>query len=106
MSDFCKKPCAQCPFRRDVKPFLRPERGEELAYSAENIYNVFHCHKTLESCDDKNFASQSSKICAGFLTLQHNENGKTFYDNDGFDPSPLVYEDAFEMAQAYEIGDN
>ena len=108
MSDFMKKPCSSCPFRHDVKPFLTPERGEELANSASNPYNTFHCHKTLEYDDDDDngdgdtFIGEHSKLCAGFLTLQHNENGSTAYDDDGFEPSPLVYSDSWEMEQAYQ----
>ena len=108
MSDFIKKPCQHCPYREDVKPFLTPERGEELAYTALNPYSSFYCHKTLEEdeqCEDGsdgNRVGQSSKMCAGFLTLQHNENGKTFYDDEGFEPSPLVYDDAYSMEQAYD----
>lgn len=68
-----------------------------MAYSATNPYNSFYCHKTLE----ENFVGQTTKVCAGFLTLQHNENGSTAYDEDGFEPSPDVYEDAYEMEQAY-----
>ncbi len=101
MSDFVKKPCIHCPYRRDVEPFLTPERGEELAYAAENPYNTFHCHKTLESDDEGTFVGNSSKICAGFLTLQHNILGETLYDNDGFEPNGNVYEDSFEMVAAY-----
>ncbi len=104
MSEFIKKPCTHCPYRRDVKPYLTPERGAELAYAAENRYNLFHCHKTLEHDEeaDENYAGANSKVCAGFLSLQHNINGKTFYDNDGFKPSANVYEDSYEMEQAYE----
>lgn len=103
MSDFCKKPCAQCPYRTDVKPFLHPARGEELAYAAENPYSTFICHKTLEHDDeyDGSFAGESSKICAGFLTLQHNMNGETMYDDDGFKPSEGVYQDSYEMVEVY-----
>jgi len=104
MSDFIKKPCAQCPYRKDVKPFLTPERGEDLAYAAQNPYNNFYCHKTLEDSDDDDGGleiSNGSKVCAGFLTLQHNENGKTFYDSEGFQPSENVYSDAYEMSDAY-----
>lgn len=103
MSDFVKKPCAQCPYRRDVKPFLHPARGEELAYAAQNPYNTFHCHKTLGHDDDEGdtCVTSASKVCAGFLTLQHNENGSTAYDSDGFTPSDEVYGDCYEMADAY-----
>jgi hypothetical protein len=103
MSDFMKKPCANCPYRTDVKPFLHPERGEELAYIAQNPYNTFTCHKTLsEGRDGDLFEGSNSKVCAGFLSLQHNENGETWYDNDGFEPSPKVYETSYDMAAAYE----
>ncbi|PHS61024.1 MAG: hypothetical protein COB09_18935 [Thalassobium sp.] len=106
MSDFIKKPCAQCPYRSDVKPFLRPERGEELAYAAQNPYNTFYCHKTLDSEteDEDNRVDEGSKICAGFLSLQHNENGETFYDDEGFEPSDKVYGESYEMEQAYAEG--
>lgn len=77
MSDwFMKKSCDHCPFRRDVKPFLHPERGEELAYHAQNPYNSFPCHKT--TVNDEEFggdgsemvAVETSKECAGFMALQ------------------------------------
>jgi|TARA_R110000744_G_C19319538_1_gene557473 hypothetical protein len=105
MSNFMKKPCEHCPYREDVKPFLAAQRGEELAYLAQNRYNTFHCHKTTESVDEGEGGPmevvETSKICAGFLSLQHNENGETFYDKDGFKPSSLVYNESYDMEQAY-----
>lgn len=111
MGDFMKKPCEHCPYRRDVKPFLTPARGEELAYAAENPYNTFHCHKTLEHDEDaegysETFAGEDSKICAGFLSMQHAINGATAYDSDGFTPAPNCYEDTYEMADAYAGDDD
>jgi hypothetical protein len=108
MSDFMKKPCEHCPYRKDVKPFLHRERGEELAFIAQNRYQSFPCHKTTESDDSDEsegemLVTAKSKMCAGFLSLQHNENGRTDYDADGFEPSPLVYETSYEMADAYEV---
>lgn len=107
MCDFIKKPCIHCPYRADVKPFLTPERGEELAYLTCNPYNTFHCHKTLEYDEDSDetYSGQTSKVCAGFLTLQHNINGSTHYDHQGFEPSDNVYCDEYEMAQAYLDGE-
>jgi hypothetical protein len=103
MADFIKTPCQHCPFRRDVKPFLHPIRAEELAYSATNRYNTFDCHKTLEHDDEGDtFAGSKSKVCAGFLSLQHNELGRTFYDEDGFKPSDLAYDSCDDMIYAYE----
>lgn len=99
---FMKKPCKHCPFRRDVKPFLRPERGEELAYHAQNPYNSFPCHKTTEADDesDESFCNEETKECAGFMTLQYIENDNNL--PDGFEPDyDNVYGDIYEMIDAY-----
>lgn len=103
-----KKPCEHCPFRRDVKPFLTPQRGEQLAYHAQNHYNSFSCHKTTVSDEefggdgDEMVATEHSKECAGFLTLMANECGEQNVPK-GFNPSyDVVYTDSFEMAQTYE----
>ena len=104
MNEFMKKPCEHCPYREDVKPFLTASRGEELAYAVQNPYNTFPCHKTTVSSEDGEGnmdVIETSKVCAGFLSLQHNENGETFYDEDGFKPSPLVYNESYDMEQAY-----
>ena len=106
---FMKKPCKHCPYRRDVKPFLTPARGEELACLTTNQYNSFYCHKTTESDDESDegemMVVNSSKLCAGFLTMQIEANGDE-YCPDGFEPSHgLVYNDEFEMMQAYERHD-
>lgn len=105
MSYFMKKPCAHCPYRNDVKPFLHPERGEELAYHAQNPYNTFPCHKTTEyddSCDDM-IRVESSKECAGFMTLQVQEG---MNPPKGFEPAyDIVYESTYDMIDAYENKD-
>ena len=46
--DYMPKPCAKCPYRRDVRPYLHPERAEELAYLCQNPYSQFYCHETTE----------------------------------------------------------
>lgn len=100
---FVKKPCAQCPYRRDVKPFLHPERGEELAYHTENPYSDFLCHKT--TIEDENsdegemMAGEDSLTCAGFLSMQIEWGGREC--PEGFKPSNLVYSEPYEMADAY-----
>lgn len=99
---FMKVPRKHCPYRNDVKPFLRPERGEELAYLATNPYNTFHCHKTTVSTDDEDGemgCDENTKLCAGFLTLQEIETGEK---PEGFEPSyEIVYSEAYEMVDAY-----
>ena len=106
MSDFMKKPCQHCPFRVDVRPFLRVERAEELAYNASNRYGTFPCHKTTEADDDSDdgemMVVESTKECCGHLTMQSHENGSTYYDEDGFKPAANCYESPYDMIDAYE----
>jgi len=109
MSDYMKAPCKHCPFRRDVTPFLHPERAKELAYNAENRYGDFVCHKTTERDDDNEdgemLVTEASKECAGHLYLKAMYCGSTDYDDDGFLPNPEwnCYEDSYEMTEAYEM---
>lgn len=116
MSGYMKEPCAHCPYRRDVKPFLTPERGEELAYHAQNPHNDFPCHKTTKSIDEvcdeypeymegEMVSVETTKACAGFLTLMASECGEEHMP-EGFKPSyELVYSEAYDMAAAYEGDD-
>lgn len=104
MSDFMKQPCKHCPFRNDVKPFLHPRRAEELAYSTQNPYNSFPCHKTTEHDDDSEdgemMVTENSKECAGFLTMKA-QNGESV--PEGFEPAwEICYIDPYDMVQAYE----
>jgi hypothetical protein len=99
---YMKQPCKHCPYRQDVKPFLRASRGEELAYHAQNPYNSFPCHKTTVSDDDEDerYCNDETKECAGFMTLQHIENDNTL--PDGFIPNyDVVYGDIYEMIDSY-----
>lgn len=99
---FMPAPCKHCPFRRDVKPFLRAERAADLAYATQNPYSSFDCHKTLdydtEECEPE--ATERTLVCAGFLSMQLNETGEKA--PEGFEPSDLAYADAWEMTAAYE----
>lgn len=107
---FMEAPCQHCPFRRDVKPFLHPDRAAEISSAAENPYSSFPCHKTLEydetydSEDDNGlYIGEQSKECAGALYMKAMANGSTWYDDDGFKPNPEwnCYEDSWEMEEAY-----
>ncbi len=94
------EPCDSCPYRRDVRPFLRPERGAELALLTRSRYADFICHKTLgEDEDGSGAVTHKSQTCAGFLSMMVNETGE---DIKGFTPSPLVYGEPLEMIEAYE----
>lgn len=99
--DFMLKPCEHCPFRVDVRPFLRPGRAEDIAYSAQNPYASFHCHKTLgEDEEGETCVTGKSLICAGFLAMQINEAG--IDAPEGFVWPDNVYADVWEMTSAYD----
>jgi hypothetical protein len=100
-----KTPCEWCPFRKDVDFRFSPERGEQMAYSANNPYNTFPCHKTAvleedeDGYNDEYVHGGNSKECAGFLSLQINNGVKEC--PDGFKVSDKAYEDSDEMADRY-----
>lgn len=102
MSNYMKQPCKHCPFRNDVKPFLHPERAEEIAYSTQNVYSSFACHKTTESDDDTGecYTTEASKECAGFLTMRAQAGEDV---PEGFEPSwEICYIDPYDMTRSYE----
>lgn len=88
----------------DVRPYLHPERGHDLACAAQNPYQSFECHKTTEhDYDGEAYATEQSKQCAGFLTLRCAELGESGYEDEGFEPSyEIVYADYWSMADAYD----
>jgi hypothetical protein len=58
-----KKPCNNCPYRKDVEPFVRPERMEGLMKD-----DTFVCHKTIQG------EMSDRKQCAGHMLLLKNKN--------------------------------
>ncbi len=102
MEEFMKQPCKHCPFRKDVKPYLHPDRAAEIAYAALNPYSSFACHKTTEYNEDLEEQEETcnSKECAGFLTLRAQGGEDT---PEGFEPAyEICYIDEWDMIQAYE----
>lgn len=97
-----EKACEHCPYRHDVKPYLTPQRGEELAYHAQNPYNSFPCHKTTvdEDDGDERLCTNNSKECAGFLSLQINEGAQK---PKGFEVDKNAYDSTWNMLSAYGI---
>jgi len=76
-----KKCCGLCPYSRKNTLFLHPERATEFAYSAENPYNDFVCHKTGVTTEEDDYRGseivrgEKSLTCAGFHVLQKEING-------------------------------
>lgn len=106
MCNYVKKPCKNCPFRSDIKPFLHPKRAAELAYSASNPYSDFPCHKTFDyDGDEDDFGRKTGdfsqqKTCAGFLTLRAQAGEDV---PDGFEPSwHICYTDEYDMIETHD----
>lgn len=68
-----KTPCAQCPFRDDIRPFLTTGRAEEITDSL--VRAEFPCHKTLDYSRDGVHGDAGAEIegttqhCAGALIM-------------------------------------
>lgn len=61
-----KRPCDNCPFRSDVKPFIYAARAREIVRSLEQN-GMFHCHKTISHDEETSeyVASKDDQLCAG-----------------------------------------
>lgn len=72
------KPCEHCPFRNDIKAFLRKARIEELRDQlTEN--RTFACHETTSVTKKQprirgKFAKRINQHCAGALILLRKTN--------------------------------
>lgn len=64
---YCKRPCAECPWRADVKPGkFSAERFRALAATAYNLaQTIFACHMSKEG---------GEVVCAGFIISQGAHN--------------------------------
>jgi hypothetical protein len=68
------RPCAKCPFRTDVKPYLTKARVREIERSVVHRQSDFPCHQTTTAVEDDNGESEmmvtsKSKRCAGMTIL-------------------------------------
>jgi len=62
-------PCAHCPFRSDIKPFLTSARAEEIYESLDR--GGFPCHKTCDYDTEEEGGQETEKTqhCAGALIM-------------------------------------
>lgn len=106
-----KKPCAHCPFRTDIEPFIHAERAEEICQSLVNG-GSFACHKTLGHDDDGDtMVRQKSEMCAGaMIMLEKIERPNQMmricerlgqYDHRKLDMSQPVYDTPQAMIKAH-----
>ena len=109
-----RTPCSNCPFRRDVTPYLRADRVREIFDNIER--GEFPCHKTTV-CDEASDCGEmvetpKSEHCAGMLIMLEKMGrpsqmmricerlGK--YDASKLNMDAPVYEDDEECEYAQE----
>lgn len=109
-------PCAHCPFRTDVPPFIKAVRVRQIQRSLER--GEFPCHKTTEP-DDAEGSPQSSADeihCAGALILMEKSRcvGQMqlmakrcgMYDPTQLNLDAPVYATFDEMYEAHKAAEN
>lgn len=104
-----KTPCATCPFRKDISPYLTRWRVREIERSL--VQAEFACHKTTEHDDEGEHVPTSREIhCAGALILCEKEGRPSqmmriaeqlgLYDPRQLDMAAPVFDSFGEMAKA------
>lgn len=114
-----KRPCPLCPFRNDLRPYLRTSRAEEIADSLD-AGSPFPCHETtvLEEEEGAYVPSENEHHCAGAMIVLHreSEHGSRLlflaqraglYDPSELDDQAPVYDSLSEWVDAHveENGD-
>ena len=114
-----KRPCAKCPFRNDITPYLRVDRIEEIIDAITRLQQTFACHETTvpsDSDDDDDdgemIVTKDNQHCAGALIfLEHMEAPNQMmricerlgeYDRTALHMDSPVYDDLDTMIEAYE----
>lgn len=68
-----KAPCLDCPFRSDIRPYLRRARAEQIVRDLERM--TFACHETVHCPQPRDkrsrFSDRNQHHCAGALILMH-----------------------------------
>ena len=103
-------PCSNCPFRKDIPPFLRPERVREIQRSL--VRSEFPCHKTTTHDDDGDYVPKPGEEmhCAGALILKEKLGQSSqmmriaerlgMYDHTKLDMGAPVFDSFDEMYEA------
>lgn len=66
-----QKPCAECPFRSDITPYLRRGRMTEIGNAILNGNGTMTCHKTLPEAGGDGVDVH----CAGALLVVAHQEG-------------------------------
>jgi hypothetical protein len=62
-----KRPCPECPFRRDCSPFLR--RAGEIRDQMRDDHYWFACHQTTGAKGGKRIKPAEQSHCAGLMKV-------------------------------------
>ena len=105
-------PCPQCPFRNDIRPYLRADGAEEIANALESG-STFTCHKTTvpdPDSDGEMMDGPNAQHCAGALILLEKLEAPNqmmrwmerigFYDRRKLDMDAPVFDDFDEFIEA------
>lgn len=108
------RPCASCPFRADIRPYLRRSRVKQILRDITQNQMTFACHKTLAPGDDELAemdVTDDSQHCAGAMILLEKMEKPNqmmriaerlgMYDVRRLDMDALVYETDKEMINAH-----
>jgi len=108
------RPCAKCPFRNDIRPFLRQERVIDLENELINQQKTFTCHETNDYDDETGdgIETKNSEHCAGALILLEKLNKPNQmmrwmerlggYDRNRLDMKAFVFDSFNEMIKVQE----
>jgi len=102
-------PCGNCPFRKDVKPYLTKASVRQIDAALRE--GEFPCHKTTEFDDNGERANGRKEMhCAGALILMEKTNRPSqmmricerigLYDREKLNMDAPVYGSFREMAAA------
>lgn len=113
-----KRPCKDCPFRKDHHGFLDRERAREIAHELVDLQRTFSCHKTNilsdeESEEGEAEVSAEPQHCAGatifleklerpnqwmrWMERIRQNNGKPYYDHRTMDMKAPVFDSVEEF---------
>jgi hypothetical protein len=114
------RPCNNCPFRTDVKPYIRGDRAAEIADAITRRQGTFSCHKTVDhgegredddDGDGNHIPSADEQHCAGALIVlekinQPNQLMRIYerlhsYDRTKLDMTAPVYDSLTAFVQAH-----
>ncbi len=74
-----KSPCKNCPFRKDVEPYISEARCKDIVFALTKDNKTFACHKTVDYNDiDEESREVKKNIneshCAGALIVMERNN--------------------------------